>query len=123
MSTNSEAVDDTGELLSEEDFAQSFDKTDLPGGSLAVLADGRLAAYGLVAAGALLTASQVGAVLGEGDQLLDGVEGVVGEDEVVPREAGLDAARHRRVVHREPARSTVALTARPSGVSWTSRLN
>ncbi|MDX8048225.1 GNAT family N-acetyltransferase [Lentzea sp. BCCO 10_0798] len=44
-----EAADDTGELLSEEDFAQSFGDTDLPGGSLAVLADGRLAAYGLVA--------------------------------------------------------------------------
>ncbi|MCX2954595.1 GNAT family N-acetyltransferase [Lentzea sp. NEAU-D7] len=44
-----EAVDDTGELLSEEDFAQSFGDSDLPGGSLAVLADGRLVAYGLVA--------------------------------------------------------------------------
>ncbi|MEU3650407.1 GNAT family N-acetyltransferase [Lentzea sp. NPDC034063] len=43
-----EAVDDTGELLSEEDFAESFGKADLPGGSLAVLAGGRLAAYGLV---------------------------------------------------------------------------
>ncbi|MGW6446089.1 GNAT family N-acetyltransferase [Lentzea sp. NPDC055074] len=44
-----EAVDDTGELLSEEDFAHSFGKTDLPRGSLAVLADGTLVAYGLVA--------------------------------------------------------------------------
>ncbi|SFR21299.1 mycothiol synthase [Lentzea waywayandensis] len=44
-----EAVDDTGELLSEEDFAESFGKADLPGGSLAVLTGGRLAAYGLVA--------------------------------------------------------------------------
>ena len=44
-----EAVDDTGELLSEEDFAESFRKSDLPGGSLAVVAGGRLAAYGLVA--------------------------------------------------------------------------
>ncbi|WP_330273200.1 GNAT family N-acetyltransferase [Lentzea sp. NBC_00516] len=44
-----EAVDDTGELLSEEDFAESFGKADLPDGSLAVLTGGRLAAYGLVA--------------------------------------------------------------------------
>ncbi|MCR3748406.1 GNAT family N-acetyltransferase [Lentzea californiensis] len=44
-----EAVDDTGELLSEEDFAQSFGESDLPGGSLAVLASGQLAAYGLIA--------------------------------------------------------------------------
>ncbi|GHH51882.1 GNAT family N-acetyltransferase [Lentzea cavernae] len=44
-----EAVDDTGELLSEEDFAESFGTTDLPGGSLAVLVGGRLAGYGLVA--------------------------------------------------------------------------
>ncbi|WP_158102829.1 GNAT family N-acetyltransferase, partial [Lentzea kentuckyensis] len=43
-----EAVDDTGELLSEEDFAESFAEADLPGGSLAVLVDGVLAAYGLV---------------------------------------------------------------------------
>ncbi|MET9232426.1 GNAT family N-acetyltransferase [Lentzea sp. NPDC003310] len=43
-----EAVDDTGELQSEEDFAKSFAETDLPAGSLAVLADDRLAAYGLV---------------------------------------------------------------------------
>ncbi|NGY57571.1 GNAT family N-acetyltransferase [Lentzea sp. NEAU-D13] len=42
------AVDDTGELLSEEDFAESFAEADLPGGSLAVLVDGVLAAYGLV---------------------------------------------------------------------------
>ncbi|RAS61756.1 mycothiol synthase [Lentzea atacamensis] len=42
-----EAVDDTGELLSEEDFAERFDETDLPGGSLAVLVDGALVAYGL----------------------------------------------------------------------------
>ncbi|MDX3656140.1 GNAT family N-acetyltransferase [Streptomyces sp. ID05-26A] len=44
-----EAVDDTGELLSEEDFARSFGEADLPGGSLAVLAGGTLVAYGLVA--------------------------------------------------------------------------
>ncbi|MFD4671545.1 GNAT family N-acetyltransferase [Lentzea sp. NPDC058450] len=43
-----EEVDDTGELLSEEDFAESFGETDLPGGSLGVFADGRLAGYGLV---------------------------------------------------------------------------
>lgn len=46
--TTAEAVDDTGELLSEEDFAETFAETDLPGGSLAVFADGVLAAYGLV---------------------------------------------------------------------------
>jgi mycothiol synthase len=44
-----EAVDDTGELLSEEDFAESFRETDLPGGSLAVLAGETVVAYGLVA--------------------------------------------------------------------------
>ncbi|WP_167975588.1 GNAT family N-acetyltransferase [Lentzea indica] len=44
-----ESVDDTGELLSEEDFAESFAESDLPGGSLAVLVDDVLAAYGLVA--------------------------------------------------------------------------
>ncbi len=43
-----EAVDDTGELLSEEDFAETFAETDLPRGSLGVFADGTLAAYGLV---------------------------------------------------------------------------
>jgi mycothiol synthase len=43
-----EAVDDTGELMSEEDFAKTFAETDLSGGSLAVLVDGALAAYGLV---------------------------------------------------------------------------
>lgn len=43
-----EAVDDTGELLSEEDFAESFGETDLPGGSLAVLVGHQLVAYGLV---------------------------------------------------------------------------
>jgi mycothiol synthase len=43
-----EAVDDTGELLSEEDFAESFAEADLPRGSLAVLVDDELAAYGLV---------------------------------------------------------------------------
>jgi mycothiol synthase len=43
-----EAVDDTGELLSEEDFAKSFGEADLPGGSLAVLVDGVVAAYGLI---------------------------------------------------------------------------
>lgn len=43
-----EAVDRTGELLSEEDFAGTFAETDLPGGSLAVLVDDVLVAYGLV---------------------------------------------------------------------------
>lgn len=43
-----EAVDDTGELLSEEDFAETFAEADLPRGSLGVFADGTLAAYGLV---------------------------------------------------------------------------
>ncbi|SER15063.1 GNAT family N-acetyltransferase [Lentzea albida] len=43
-----EAVDDTGELLSEEDFAESFREADLPGGSVAVFAGESLAAYGLV---------------------------------------------------------------------------
>lgn len=43
-----EAVDGTGESLSEEDFARSFAETDLPGGSLAVLVDDALVAYGLV---------------------------------------------------------------------------
>ncbi|WP_439660990.1 GNAT family N-acetyltransferase [Lentzea sp. HUAS TT2] len=49
LCTAAETVDDTGELLSEEDFAESFGKSDLPGGSLAVFADDTLAAYGLVA--------------------------------------------------------------------------
>jgi mycothiol synthase len=43
-----EAVDDTGELLSEEDFAETFAEADLPRGSSGVFADGTLAAYGLV---------------------------------------------------------------------------
>jgi mycothiol synthase len=43
-----EAVDDTGELLSEEDFAQSFGKANLPDGSIAAFAGDSLAAYGLV---------------------------------------------------------------------------
>ncbi|MET9627855.1 GNAT family N-acetyltransferase [Lentzea sp. NPDC006480] len=43
-----EAVDDTGELLSEEDFAQSFCKADLPLGSVGAFAGSSLAAYGLV---------------------------------------------------------------------------
>ncbi|ANZ38410.1 hypothetical protein BBK82_22455 [Lentzea guizhouensis] len=43
-----EAADDTGELLSEEDVAESFAKADLPAGSLAVLVDDVLAAHGLV---------------------------------------------------------------------------
>ncbi|GGU37666.1 GNAT family N-acetyltransferase [Lentzea flava] len=43
-----ETVDDTGELLSEEDFAASFAEADLAGGSLAVLVDDALVAYGLV---------------------------------------------------------------------------
>ncbi|MGW6932023.1 GNAT family N-acetyltransferase [Lentzea sp. NPDC054927] len=43
-----EAVDDTGELLSEEDFTESFAEADLLNGSLAVLVDGTLAAYGFV---------------------------------------------------------------------------
>lgn len=43
-----EAVDDTGELLSEEDFAESFGEIDLPAGSLAVLAGDELVGYGLV---------------------------------------------------------------------------
>ncbi len=46
--TAAEAVDDTGELLSEEDFAESFEKANLAEGSLAVLAGDSLAAYGLV---------------------------------------------------------------------------
>lgn len=46
--TAAEAVDDTGELLSEEDFAQSFGKTDLPDGSVAAFVGTSLAAYGLV---------------------------------------------------------------------------
>ncbi|SES31193.1 mycothiol synthase [Lentzea xinjiangensis] len=48
LHTAAEAADDTGDLLSEEDFAASFAKTDLPGGSAAVVASGVLAAYGLV---------------------------------------------------------------------------
>ncbi|MFI6101476.1 GNAT family N-acetyltransferase [Lentzea sp. NPDC051213] len=43
-----EAVDDTGEVLSEEDFAETFGERNLPHGSLAVLAGDTLAAYGLV---------------------------------------------------------------------------
>lgn len=43
-----EAADDTGELLSEEDFTESFAEKDLPAASLAVLVDDVLAAYGLV---------------------------------------------------------------------------
>lgn len=43
-----EAVDDTGELLSEEDFAESFAKPGLSGRSVGVTVDGVLAAYGLV---------------------------------------------------------------------------
>jgi len=46
--TAAEAADDTGELLSEEDFAESFAKSDLPRRSVAVLAGAELAAYGLV---------------------------------------------------------------------------
>ncbi|MFS8101173.1 GNAT family N-acetyltransferase [Lentzea alba] len=46
--TAAEAVDDTGEPLSEEDFAQSFGKANLPEGSIACFTDGMLAAYGLV---------------------------------------------------------------------------
>ncbi|MGZ3143043.1 GNAT family N-acetyltransferase [Lentzea chajnantorensis] len=48
LCTAAEAADDTGELLSEEDFAQSFAKADLPTSSLAVLAGSELVAYGLL---------------------------------------------------------------------------
>jgi mycothiol synthase len=48
LCTAAEAADDTGELLSEEDFAQSFAKADLPATSLAVLAGDELAGYGLL---------------------------------------------------------------------------
>ncbi|WP_394616284.1 GNAT family N-acetyltransferase [Lentzea sp. JNUCC 0626] len=44
-----EAVDDTGELLSEEDFTESFGRVDLLVGSLGAVADSRLVAYGLLA--------------------------------------------------------------------------
>jgi mycothiol synthase len=43
-----EALDDTGELLSEEDFAQSFSEANLPDGSIAAFAGDSLVAYGLV---------------------------------------------------------------------------
>lgn len=46
--TAAEAADDTGELLSEEDFAQSFGEANLPHGSVAAFAGNALAAYGLV---------------------------------------------------------------------------
>ncbi|MEV6241908.1 GNAT family N-acetyltransferase [Lentzea sp. NPDC051838] len=46
--TAAEAADDTGELLSEEDFAQSFGKADLPAASVGAFAGSALAAYGLV---------------------------------------------------------------------------
>ncbi|HUQ58643.1 GNAT family N-acetyltransferase [Lentzea sp.] len=42
-----ESADDTGELLSEEDFAESFAKPGLADRSVAVSVDGVLAAYGL----------------------------------------------------------------------------
>ncbi|KOV84332.1 GNAT family N-acetyltransferase [Nocardia sp. NRRL S-836] len=48
LCTAAEAADDTGELLSEEDFARSFAEADLPSVSLAVLAGDELAAYGLL---------------------------------------------------------------------------
>jgi len=46
--TAAETADDTGEILSEEDFAQTFGKANLPEGSVAVLAGTALAAYGVV---------------------------------------------------------------------------
>ncbi|MGI5505439.1 GNAT family N-acetyltransferase [Lentzea sp. CA-135723] len=44
-----EAVDDTGELLSEEDFTESFGRIGLPTASLGAVAGTRLVAYGLLA--------------------------------------------------------------------------
>jgi mycothiol synthase len=43
-----EAVDDTGELLSEEDFEQKFREANLPEGSIAAFTGDSLVAYGLV---------------------------------------------------------------------------
>ena len=43
-----EAADDTGELLSEEDFVELFGEADLPRGSVAALVGDELAAYGMV---------------------------------------------------------------------------